>query len=66
MTNEELIQKYYDGDKQALSELYEQNIGYLKSTAIAVLKKSGCCHFSAGKLSDYSQDMLEERKRKIK
>ena len=38
MTNEDLIQKYYNGDKQALSELYEQNIGYLKSTAMIVLK----------------------------
>ncbi len=60
MTNEELIRKYYNGDKQALSELYEQNIGYLKSTAMIVLKKFGCCRFSDGKLSAYSQEMLEE------
>lgn len=27
MTNEELISKYYDGNMQALYDLYEQNVG---------------------------------------
>jgi len=36
MTNEELTERYYDGDRHALHELYEQNIGYFKTLAKSV------------------------------
>lgn len=38
MTNEELISKYYDGNMQALYDLYEQNVGFIQSVAAAVAK----------------------------
>lgn len=38
MTNEELISKYYDGNMQALYDLYEQNVGFIHSVAAAVAK----------------------------
>lgn len=38
MTNEELILKYYDGDTQALYNLYEQNVGFIQSVAAAAAK----------------------------
>ena len=38
MTNEELIQKYYDGDMQALYDLYERNVGFIQSVAAAAAK----------------------------
>lgn len=38
MTNEELIQKYYDGDTQALYDLYERNVGFIQSVAAAATK----------------------------
>lgn len=37
MTNEELTAQYYDGNRLALHELYEQNTGYFKTLA-----KSAC------------------------
>ncbi len=33
MTNEELLQRYMDGDPSALEQLYEQNIGLIKRIA---------------------------------
>jgi len=38
MTNEELILKYYDGDTQALYNLYEQNVGFIQSVAATAAK----------------------------
>ena len=38
MTNEELISKYYDGNMQALYDLYEQNVGFIQSVAAAAQK----------------------------
>lgn len=38
MTNEELISKYYDGNMQALYDLYEQNVGFIHSVAAAAAK----------------------------
>lgn len=33
MTNEEMIQKYYNGDDSMLEKLYNENIGFIHSIA---------------------------------
>lgn len=58
MTNEELIHAYYGGDKSALSLLYSQNIGFLKSTAMVLMRNAGIVNISDN--TGYSDEMLEE------
>lgn len=55
MTNEELVQHFYDGDKHALHTLYEQNIGFIRETVRAVAKRYSSYVYSKDTLDDLFQ-----------
>lgn len=44
MTNEEMIQKYYDGDDSMLEKLYNENIGFIHSIAKEAAVAFNCFH----------------------
>lgn len=63
MTNEELILKFYDGDKTLLEKIYNKNIGFIRSIAKDVAVSFNCYNKGAGyphKLTTYSKGIMEE------
>ncbi|MEE0913167.1 MAG: hypothetical protein U0L76_01105 [Ruminococcus sp.] len=44
MTNEEMIQKYYDGNESMLEKLYNENIGFIHSIAKESSAAFNCFH----------------------
>ena len=63
MTNEELVCRYYGGDEQALELLYEQNRGFIISTAEAAARDFNCLQWSGDpkeRYSRYTQPIMDD------
>lgn len=63
MTNEEMIQKYYDGDKSMLEKLYIKNIGFIHSVAKESAVAFNCFHKKENipqELTVYTKEILSE------
>lgn len=63
MTNEEMIQKYYDGDDSMLEKLYNENIGFIHSIAKESATAFNCFHKKENRpqeLTVYTKEILSE------
>ena len=63
MTNEEMIQKYYDGDDSMLENLYSENIGFIHSIAKESAVAFNCFHKKENRpqeLTVYTKEILSE------
>ena len=63
MTNEEMIQKYYDGDDSMLEKLYNENIGFIHSIARESAVAFNCFHKKENRpqeLTVYTKEILND------
>lgn len=63
MTNEEMIQKYYDGDDSMLEKLYNENIGFIRSIARESAVAFNCFHKKENRpqeLTVYTKEILND------
>ncbi len=63
MTNEEMIQKYYDGDDSMLEKLYNENIGFIHSIAKESAVAFNCFQKKENRpqeLTVYTKEILSE------
>ena len=63
MTNEEMIQKYYDGDDSMLEKLYNENIGFIHSIAKESAVAFNCFHKKENRpqeLTVYTKEILSD------
>lgn len=63
MTNEEMIQKYYDGDDSMLVKLYNENIGFIHSIAKESAVAFNCFHKKENRpqeLTVYTKEILSD------
>lgn len=62
MTNEEMIQKYYEGDDSMLEKLYNENIGFILSIAKESAVAFNCFHKEnrPQELTVYTKEILSD------
>ena len=63
MTNEELIRRYYDGDKAALEKLYHKNLGLIRSIAKEAAAEFNCLTIDEhhpNQFSAYTKTVLDD------
>ncbi len=63
MTNEEMIQKYYDSDESMLEKLYNENIGFIHSIAKESAVAFNCFHKKENRpqeLTVYTKEILSD------
>lgn len=63
MTNEEMFQKYYDGDESMLEKLYNENIGFIHTIAKESAVAFNCFHKKENRpqeLTVYTKQILSE------
>ncbi|MGN0455957.1 MAG: hypothetical protein ACI4F2_03785 [Acutalibacteraceae bacterium] len=63
MTNEEMIQKYYDGNESMLEKLYNKNIGFIHSIAKESAAAFNCFNKNENRpqeLTVYTKEILSE------